>query len=111
MWTQDSSLLVPDKAPEDIRGKHPIKMSSLPRDAFWSLEKYLLLLEHRAPTVEVWPAAAESPESQRLWLETGLEERAPEASRGQRQGPECATSLRPHVSRRRRLKMMLASWH
>ena len=28
-----------------------------------------------------------------------------------RQGPESATSLRSHVSRRRRLKMTLASWH
>lgn len=37
----------------------------------------------------------------------------PRRSRGgdQRQGPELATSFRSHVSRRRRLKMTLASWH
>lgn len=34
-----------------------------------------------------------------------------EQLRDQRQGPACATSLRSHVSRRRRLKMTVASWH
>lgn len=79
------------------------------------------------PRLSVPPAAAERPERRRPLAgdpprRRGHAERAgshPPAqprfpagpSRRQRQGPECATSFRSHVSRRRRLKMTEASWH
>lgn len=51
----------------------------------------------------VWRRARCAPPGE-LWVRS-------EPPRDQRQGPECATSLRSHVSRRRRLKMTMASWH
>lgn len=111
-----------------LRAMHSTDMSPLPGDALSSREMYPPFPVRAAQASEVRPAAAaaEPPERGRPLAgdlpgpEGSAEPRpkppacsaaGPASQSGQRQGPESAASFRSHVSRRRRLKMMVASWH
>lgn len=123
----DSSLLGRVAAPGGLRATHRTEMSPRAADTLWSLEKRpRRCTQHRRrevppPAAEPRPSlSARCPDTRPAQGKRGAAARGPPPAelwvpsappRGQRQGPECAASLRSHVSRRRRLKMTPASWH
>lgn len=126
-WTQDSSLFLPHKAPGGSSGNAFHRHVPASRGRAVLSGNVPALHGALSAGIDVRPAAAaESPERGRPLAGDlrgpagGTEARpkppacraaGPASQSGQRQGPESAASFRSHVSRRRRLKMMEASWH